>query len=56
MADLAGFRGSIEPPFLGNSKFLQFIPPINFMYNLEPVLHFLKLSEVVTNNYFIYIY
>ena len=48
-----GFRGgsggSIEPPFLGNSKFLQFIPPINFMYHFEPVLHFLKLSEVVTN-------
>ena len=30
-----GSGGSIEPPFLGNSKFLQFIPPINFMYNFE---------------------
>ena len=38
VADLGGggFRGSIEPPFLGNSKFLQFIPPKKFH---EPVLH-----------------
>ena len=29
---VAELRGSIEPPFLGNSKFLQFIyHPINFM-------------------------
>ena len=29
VADLGGggSGGSIEPPFLGNSKFLQFIPP-----------------------------
>ena len=38
-----GFRGgsggSIEPPFLGNSKFLQFVPPKKFMCNFEPAYH-----------------
>ena len=40
VADLGwGSGSSIEPPFLGNSKFLQFIlpPPPNIMYNFEPV-------------------
>ena len=53
-----GFRGdsggSIEPLFLGNSKFLQFIPSKNFMYNFEPVLHLPKLSEVVINILYIF--
>ena len=38
-----GFRGgsggSIEPPFLRNSKFLQFVPPKKFMCNFEPAYH-----------------
>ena len=57
VADLGwGSGSSIEPPFLGNSKFLQFIlPPPQILCIILNQFINLKLSEVVIN-IFVYIY